>query len=200
MKAVGQSLSHESAVLHVTGRATYVEDLATRTAHCLEGAIFAATALRVLGRPPLLLDLEAVQDTARTEVTRLERNLPILVTIAQVTPLIGFLGTVWGMIQVFMVIEKTQATTAGQLAGGDMRSVMVALLGLTVAASGGGAAEKPQRVFGHIGLDQFGRELPALVLVRLPPGGPAAFQLGEDDVPPQILVILSGGERLDQRV
>ncbi len=33
------------------------------TAHCLEGAIFAATALRVLGFPPLLLDLEAVQDT-----------------------------------------------------------------------------------------------------------------------------------------
>jgi len=33
------------------------------TAHCLEGAIFAAAALRVLGHPPLLLDLEAVQDT-----------------------------------------------------------------------------------------------------------------------------------------
>ncbi len=37
--------------------------LAEGTAHCLEGAIFAATALRVLGFPPLLLDLEAVQDT-----------------------------------------------------------------------------------------------------------------------------------------
>jgi hypothetical protein len=37
--------------------------LATRTAHCLEGAIFGAAALRVLGYPPLLLDLEAVQDT-----------------------------------------------------------------------------------------------------------------------------------------
>lgn len=37
--------------------------LRTRTAHCLEGAIFAAAALRVLGFPPLLLDLEAVQDT-----------------------------------------------------------------------------------------------------------------------------------------
>ena len=36
---------------------------AERTAHCLEGAIFAAAALRVLGFPPLLLDLEAVQDT-----------------------------------------------------------------------------------------------------------------------------------------
>jgi len=32
------------------------------TAHCLEGAIFAAAALRVLGLPPLLLDLEATQD------------------------------------------------------------------------------------------------------------------------------------------
>jgi hypothetical protein len=37
--------------------------LQERTAHCLEGAIFAAAALRVLGFPPLLLDLEAVQDT-----------------------------------------------------------------------------------------------------------------------------------------
>lgn len=33
-----------------------------RTAHCFEGALFAAGALRVLGYPPLLLDLEAVRD------------------------------------------------------------------------------------------------------------------------------------------
>jgi len=37
--------------------------LRERTAHCLEGAVFAAAALRALGFPPLLLDLEAVQDT-----------------------------------------------------------------------------------------------------------------------------------------
>lgn len=37
--------------------------LREKTAHCLEGAIFAAAALRALGYPPLLLDLEAVQDT-----------------------------------------------------------------------------------------------------------------------------------------
>ncbi|MGH7355356.1 MAG: hypothetical protein ACRELS_12385 [Candidatus Rokuibacteriota bacterium] len=37
--------------------------LRERTAHCLEGAVFAAAALRVLGYPPLLVDLEAVQDT-----------------------------------------------------------------------------------------------------------------------------------------
>jgi hypothetical protein len=37
--------------------------LRKRTAHCLEGAIFAAAALRVLGFPPLIVDLEADQDT-----------------------------------------------------------------------------------------------------------------------------------------
>jgi hypothetical protein len=34
-----------------------------RTAHCMEGALFGAAALRELGHPPLLFDLEAVQDT-----------------------------------------------------------------------------------------------------------------------------------------
>ena len=37
--------------------------LRTGTAHCLEGATFAAAALRVLGFPPLVLDLEADRDT-----------------------------------------------------------------------------------------------------------------------------------------
>jgi hypothetical protein len=37
--------------------------LSEKTAHCLEGAIFAAAALRVLGFPPLIFDLEADQDT-----------------------------------------------------------------------------------------------------------------------------------------
>jgi hypothetical protein len=37
--------------------------LAHRSSHCLEGAIFAAAALRVNGYPPLLFDLEATQDT-----------------------------------------------------------------------------------------------------------------------------------------
>jgi len=36
--------------------------LRDRTAHCMEGALFGATALRMLGHPPLLLDLEAVRD------------------------------------------------------------------------------------------------------------------------------------------
>jgi hypothetical protein len=36
--------------------------LRDRTGHCMEGALFGAAALRMLGHPPLLLDLEAVRD------------------------------------------------------------------------------------------------------------------------------------------
>ena len=76
---------------------------------------------------------ETVLDAARTEVTRLERNLPILVTVAQVAPLIGFLGTVTGMIKIFMVIEKTQLASPGQLAGGVWEALLTTAGGLIVA-------------------------------------------------------------------
>jgi hypothetical protein len=48
--------------------------LAAGTAHCLEGAVFAAAALRVLGHPPLLLDLVAVQDTDHVLAVYRERG------------------------------------------------------------------------------------------------------------------------------
>jgi hypothetical protein len=44
------------------------------TAHCLEGAVFAAAALRVLGYQPLLLDLEAVQDSDHVLAVYRERG------------------------------------------------------------------------------------------------------------------------------
>ena len=54
----------EAMPYHLTGTAWSPRRvLREGTAHCLEGAIFAAAALRILGHPPLLLDLEAVQDT-----------------------------------------------------------------------------------------------------------------------------------------
>ena len=48
--------------------------LRERTAHCLEGAIFAAAALRVNGYQPLLFDLEAVQDTDHVMAVFQERG------------------------------------------------------------------------------------------------------------------------------
>lgn len=48
--------------------------LRERTVHCLEGAIFGAAALRVLGYPPLLLDLEADNDTDHVLAVYKERG------------------------------------------------------------------------------------------------------------------------------
>jgi biopolymer transport protein ExbB len=76
---------------------------------------------------------EAVQDVARSEVARLERNLTILATVAQVTPLVGFLGTVWGMISIFKVMERTQLATPSQLAGGVWEALLTTAGGLVVA-------------------------------------------------------------------
>jgi biopolymer transport protein ExbB len=76
---------------------------------------------------------ESVQDVARSEVARLERNLPILATIAQVTPLIGFLGTVTGMIRMFMVIQRAPLPNPGDLAGGIWEALLTTAGGLVVA-------------------------------------------------------------------
>jgi biopolymer transport protein ExbB len=51
---------------------------------------------------------EAVQDTARTEVTRLERNLPILVTIAQVAPLIGLVVAIPSYVAYNYLVSRVQ--------------------------------------------------------------------------------------------
>jgi len=49
--------------------------LRDRTAHCAEGAIFAAAAFRVHGRPPVLVDLEAVNDDDHVLAAYRERGL-----------------------------------------------------------------------------------------------------------------------------
>src|SRR5437764_10009868 len=49
---------------------------------------------------------EIVQEAGQLEVPKLERNLNLLSTVAFVTPLIGLLGTVTGLIQIFVTISS----------------------------------------------------------------------------------------------
>ena len=80
---------------------------------------------------------EAIEDASIHEVPRLERNLPVLATIAQIAPLLGLLGTVTGLVTAFQVIE-TKATTfnpvnPGDLAGGIWQALLATTFGLCVA-------------------------------------------------------------------
>jgi biopolymer transport protein ExbB len=77
--------------------------------------------------------IERLQDTGRHVVHELERFLNTLGTIATVSPLLGLLGTVTGMISSFQVIESMKAPTPGDLAKGVYESLVNTTMGLFIA-------------------------------------------------------------------
>jgi len=76
---------------------------------------------------------EAIGEVGRQEVAELERYLNTLGTIASITPLLGLLGTVIGMIKVFAVITSAGVGDAGILAGGISEALITTAAGLSVA-------------------------------------------------------------------
>ena len=76
---------------------------------------------------------ESIEDTGRHIVHELERYLNSLGTIASITPLLGLLGTVIGMIKVFAVITTQGVGDAGILAGGISEALITTATGLSVA-------------------------------------------------------------------
>jgi len=76
---------------------------------------------------------EAVEDTGRQVVHSLERFLNTLGTIAGVTPLLGLLGTVIGMIRVFSAIMLHGVGDPNEMAGGISEALITTAAGLSVA-------------------------------------------------------------------
>lgn len=76
---------------------------------------------------------ERIEAQATQVVHRLERYLSMLGTIAAVTPLLGLLGTVIGMIDVFTVIMTEGTGNPAVLAGGISKALITTAAGLTVA-------------------------------------------------------------------
>ena len=76
---------------------------------------------------------ECIEETGRKVVHDLERYLNSLGTIAAITPLLGLLGTVFGMIQVFSAITTAGVGDPTVLAGGISVALITTAAGLTVA-------------------------------------------------------------------
>jgi biopolymer transport protein ExbB len=76
---------------------------------------------------------ESIQEAASHVVHDLERYLNTLGTIAAVAPLLGLLGTVVGMIEVFAEIMAQGTGNASALAGGISQALITTAAGLTVA-------------------------------------------------------------------
>jgi biopolymer transport protein ExbB len=76
---------------------------------------------------------ESIQDAGRHVVHELDRYLNTLGTIAVISPLLGLLGTVIGMIKVFSVITDVGVGNPGELAGGISQALITTAAGISVA-------------------------------------------------------------------
>lgn len=76
---------------------------------------------------------ESIEERGREVVHELERFLDILGTIAAITPLLGLLGTVVGMITVFAAITQHGVGDPAALAGGISQAMITTAAGLSIA-------------------------------------------------------------------
>ncbi len=77
---------------------------------------------------------QIVQEAGQLEVPGLEKNMRLLATVAQITPLIGLLGTVSGMISAFVTVSSQGGyVTASTLSNGVYQSLLTTAGGLVVA-------------------------------------------------------------------
>lgn len=76
---------------------------------------------------------EILEEIGRQEVAHLERYIGVLGVIAAISPLLGLLGTVLGMIEVFQVISIEGVGKADVLAGGISTALNTTAAGLSVA-------------------------------------------------------------------
>ncbi|MCP4750345.1 MAG: MotA/TolQ/ExbB proton channel family protein [Proteobacteria bacterium] len=75
----------------------------------------------------------SIEEAGRMEVSVLEKFLTVLQTIAVISPLLGLLGTVTGMIKVFQTIVTEGTGNASILAGGISEALLTTASGLSIA-------------------------------------------------------------------
>ena len=76
---------------------------------------------------------KAIMNAGTIEMAFLERGLVWLQTVVAIAPMLGFTGTVWGMIQAFEDIKKANDISPSIVAGGISVALLTTLFGLIVA-------------------------------------------------------------------
>lgn len=76
---------------------------------------------------------KAIEGSAGVEIAKMERNLVILSTMGKLAPLLGFYGTVTGMIKAFESIAKAGMGDPAVVAGGIAEALITTAAGLTIA-------------------------------------------------------------------
>ena len=88
--------------------------------------------IRRIGKPLRSIEV-AIENEGRIELLKLEKNLAYLAMIAGAAPMVGFLGTVTGMINAFYQISNSGSSVEpGVLAGGIYQALLTTAIGLTI--------------------------------------------------------------------
>lgn len=87
--------------------------------------------LQRIGKP--LRDIDtAIENVGNLELFKLEKNLSTLATIAGAAPMLGFFGTVTGMIAAFYEMSTAENVTPTVLAGGIYQALLTTAIGLFI--------------------------------------------------------------------
>lgn len=77
--------------------------------------------------------LEEIELGGKQEISKLEKGIPILATLSTASPMLGFLGTIMGMVSTFRVIQGLHSNvTVSDFAGGIWEALVASALGLIV--------------------------------------------------------------------
>lgn len=127
-----QKLLEQMEQLAAEGRVEETRDLAYETKGPVAAILLAG--LRRLEEAHTEEDVAAaISSTGEIELDFLERGLVVLATIANVAPMLGFLGTVIGMILAFAAIEQAGQVEPALVAGGIKVALITTATGLAVA-------------------------------------------------------------------
>lgn len=87
--------------------------------------------LKRLGRP--IKEIEgAIENVGKLEVSKLERNISILGIVAGIAPMLGFVGTISGVIRIFYNISLADNISIGLVAGGLYEKMITSATGLVI--------------------------------------------------------------------
>lgn len=113
----------------VNGNVTAARSIAKNTDNSVARII--DKGLQRIGKPIDAIE-KSMESVGKLEMYKMERNVSILSSIAGIAPLFGFLGTIFGMIQLFQSINSTNKFELNTIAGGIYVKMITSATGLII--------------------------------------------------------------------
>ena len=113
----------------VTGNLVAARNLAKNTDNSVARII--DKGIQRIGKPIDAIE-KSMENVGGLEIYKMERNLSVLSLVYGIAPMIGFLGTIFGMLQLFYTINSTGDFTPASIAGGIYTKMVTSASGLII--------------------------------------------------------------------